>query len=317
MTTRANRISEVTRRDIIDSLSLGDTHWSGRLEPIAFLNRLFDLSSMPSTDSRFKNAEADIWQHTVNNDDWDAGWVFTDSRFNLLRGDDEVFLRFLCEALHPVVRNSAEEAESLASTFNGFLRADGFELVPKMMMSGRPVFAAREVGLSSTPGLAAARETLAGADLDYVSQQISRMEAAVANDPALAIGTAKELVETCCKTILTERDVAFSKNADLPELVSLTAKELDLTPKDIPEQAKARDTIKRLLSNLATITQGVAELRNHYGTGHGKHAGTKGLQARHARLAVGAASTLAAFLAETHHDRSSAATPRAPQRSSS
>jgi hypothetical protein len=58
-------------------------------------------------------------------------------------------------------------------------------------------------------------------------------------------------------------------------------------------------------------------MRNHYGTGHGKHAGTKGLQARHARLAVGAASALAAFLAETYHDRSSATTPRAPQRSSS
>ena len=303
MTTPANRISEVTRRDIVDALSLGDTHWSGRLEPIAFLNRIFDLSSMPSTDSRFKNAEGDIWQHTMNNDDWEPDWVFTDSRFNLLRGDDEIFLRFLCETLHPVVRKSAEEADSLAATFNAFLRADGFQLVPKMMMSGRPVFAARELGLSATPGLAAARNALTGADLDYVSQQISRMEAAIANDPALAIGTAKELVETCCKTILTERGVAFAKNADLPELVSLTAKKLDLTPKDIPEQAKARDTIKRLLSNLATITQGVAELRNHYGTGHGKHAGTKGLQGRHARLAVGAASTLAAFLAETHHAR--------------
>jgi hypothetical protein len=314
MSARDNRISEVTRRDIVDSLSLGETQWSGRLEPIAFLNRLFDLSSMSSTDGRFKNAEADIWQHTVNNDDWDADWVFTDSRFNLLRGDDEVFLRFLCEALHPVVRKSADEAENLATTFNDFLRADGFELVPKMMMSGRPVFAAREIGFAATPGLAAARETLTGADLDYVSQQISRMEAAIASDPALAIGTAKELVETCCKTILTERAVTFSKNADLPELVSLTAKELDLTPKDIPEQAKARDTIKRLLSNLATITQGVAELRNHYGTGHGKHAATKGLQPRHARLAVGAASTLAAFLAETHQERPSAGAPQAPPR---
>lgn len=299
-----NKISEITRRDIIDAISLGDAHWSGRLEPIAFLSRLFDLSTLPSTDGRFKSAEGDIWQHTVNNDDWEDDWVFTDSRFNLLRGEDEVFLRFLCETLHPVVRKEPVEAESLAGTINQFLRLDGFELVEKMRMSGRPVFAARELGISATPGLTAAKQALVGTDLDYVSQQISRMEAAVANDPALAIGTAKELVETCCKTILTERAGAFPKNADLSELVSLTAKELDLTPKDIPDQAKARDTIKRLLSNLATITQGVAELRNHYGTGHGRHAGAKGLQVRHARLAVGAASTLAAFLAETHDARS-------------
>jgi hypothetical protein len=56
--------------------------------------------------------------------------------------------------------------------------------------------------------------------------------------------------------------------------------------------------------NLATITQGVNELRNHYGTGYGKVAGTKGLLPRHARLAVGAASTLAVFLVETDNERS-------------
>jgi hypothetical protein len=129
------------------------------------------------------------------------------------------------------------------------------------------------------------------------------MESAVANDPALAIGTAKELVETCCKTILVVRNVAFSRSAEVPELVKLTVKELELTPADIPDAAKAAETIKRLLSNLATVTQGIAELRNHYGTGHGKAAGSRGLGPRHAKLAVGAASTLAVFLAETHNER--------------
>src|SRR5712692_9311683 len=124
------------------------------------------------------------------------------------------------------------------------------------------------------------------------------MEAAVVNDPALAIGTAKELVESCCKTILEARGVTVPPGADIPQLVKLTSRELELTPDDIPDKAKAADTIKRLLSNLATITQGVAELRNHYGTGHGKQANTKGLSSRHAKLAVGAASTLAVFLAE-------------------
>jgi hypothetical protein len=129
------------------------------------------------------------------------------------------------------------------------------------------------------------------------------MEASVLNDPSLAIGTAKELVETCCKTILEARNVAFAKSADLPELMKLTIKELELTPDDIPNEAKAADTIKRLLSNLATITQGIAELRNQYGTGHGKAAGAKGLGSRHAKLAVGAASTLAVFLAETYNEK--------------
>lgn len=297
------KITELTRRDIIDSIFVEKVNWCGRLEESEFLSRLFDLHTMPSTDNRFPNAEGDIWQHRVNNYDWDEDWVFYDGRFNLMHGDDEVFLRFLCETLHPVVRPDATESERLCQMFNQYLRVDGFELVEKTRMSGRPIYVGRYVGNIKTPGLTAARTALAGTDPGYVAQQITRMESAVDNDPGLAIGTAKELVETCCKTILTERDVEFSKNADIPELVKLTAKELDLTPADIPDQAKASDTIKRLLSNLASITQGVAELRNHYGTGHGKAAGAKGLQSRHAKLAVGAASTLAVFLAETHGER--------------
>ena len=39
----------------------------------------------------------------------------------------------------------------------------------------------------------------------------------------------------------------------------------------------------------------VAELPNHYGTGHGRPIDQGGLGPRHARLALGAASTLAAF----------------------
>lgn len=297
------KITPLTRRDIVDAMALEKVSWNGRLEETEFLSRLFDLGSLPSDDSRFKDAAGDIWQHRVNNFDWDDDWVFYDPRFALMTGDDEAFLRFLCEIIHPVVRTDATEIERIHQMFNQYLRVDGFELVEKGRMSGRPIYAGRYVGVVGTPGIAAARDALIGADAGYVAQQISRMEAAVANDPGLAIGTAKELVETCCKTILTERGVAFPKNADIPELVKLTAKELDLTPADIPDAARAADTIKRLLSNLGTITQGVAELRNHYGTGHGKASGSKGLQARHARLAVGAASTLAVFLAETHADR--------------
>lgn len=297
------RISQITRRDIIDAIHVEKVNRAGRLEEPEFLSRLFDLSSLRSTDRRFKDAAGDIWQHRVNNFDWDEDWVFYDTRFNLLNGDDEVFLRFLCETIHPVVRPDVTEAERLCQLYNQYLKNDGFQLVEKARLSAKPIFVGRYVGVVATPGVTVARDTLSGADAGYVAQQITRMEAAVQNDPGLAIGTAKELVETCCKTILTQRGVPIPKNPDLPQLVKLTSRELELTPADIPEQAKAADTIKRLLSNLATITQGIAELRNQYGTGHGQEATTRGLSSRHAKLAVGAASTLAVFLAETHRAR--------------
>lgn len=297
------KISEITRRDIIDSISVEGVNWWGRLEETEFLSRLFDLQTLPSEDARYKNASGDIWQHRVNNNDWEDDWIFYDDRFNIRHGDDEIFLRFLCEMLHPVVRSDPTEAERLAQMFNQYLRIDGFELAERTRMSGRPIYVGRNIGIALIPGISAIKETLGGTDPGYVSQQITRMESAVENDPSLAIRTAKELVETCCKTILTARSVDFSKNIDLPELVKLTSKELELTPDEIPELAKASKIIKQLLNNLTSITHSIAELRNHYGTGHGQSAGAKGLQPRHAKLAVGAASTLAIFLTETHNIR--------------
>lgn len=307
------RITELTRRDIVDSIRVEGINWSGRLEEPAFLARIFDLASLPSYDHRFPNAEADIWQHRINNHDWPDDWIFDDERFNIMYSDDETFLRFLCETIHPVVRPDVTEAERLSQFYNEFLRNDGFQLVEKTRISGKPVFVARQIGVSGTPGVQAAREVLSGGNVTYVAQQITRMEAAVQSDPSLAIGTAKELIETCCRTILSERGVSIPANPKILELVSLTSRELDLAPANIPNGANAAATLKRLLGNLATITQAVAELRNEFGTGHGKEASAATLAPRHAKLAVGAASTLAVFLVETHRDRHATHVPERPR----
>ncbi len=296
-------ISEATRRDISDLILIENIAWSGRLEEPEFLSRLYSLKEMPSTDYRYENAYGDIWQHRVNNDDWGDDWIFTDPRFDLMHAEDDIFLRFLCETLHPVVRTSQEDIEKLKQAYNLLLANDGYEIVPKTKIGNRELYAARQIALSAELNISSLKKEFLAADASYVNAQITRMESAVDNDPGLAIGTAKELVETVCKTILEDRGITLDGNLELPKLVKQTAAELKLTPSDIPDEVKASDSIKRLLKNLADITYGVAELRNSYGTGHGKNAKSRGLSSRHAKLAVGAASTLAIFLIETHSER--------------
>lgn len=296
------KITQITRKDLFDAMIVEEVKWAGSLEEPEFLSRLYDLKSLPSTDHRFPDAAGDIWQHRINNYDWEDHWVFFDRRFDLMYGDDEILLRFLAETVHPVVRPDVTESQKLVQLYNQYLKNDGFELAEKSRISGKPIYVGRNIGIAHAPVISSAKKILSGTDVGYVVEQITRMEAAVFNDPTLAIGTAKELVETCCKTILEERGVNVPSADSLPQLVKRTAKELKLTPDDIPEQAKAVETIRRLLSNLATITNGIAELRNSYGTGHGKAASSKGLGPRHAKLAVGSASTLAVFLIETHRE---------------
>lgn len=156
--------------------------------------------------------------------------------------------------------------------------------------------------LAGSPSLSPLKEHAKVMNANHLAEQIRRLEASVETDPSLAIGTAKELIETCCKTILAERGKPVSGTPDVSTLTKETLKELKLVPEGIPDAARGADVIKRLLSNLGTIGNGLAELRGLYGTGHGKHGTATGLSPRHAKLAVGAAATLAMFLFETHKE---------------
>jgi len=154
--------------------------------------------------------------------------------------------------------------------------------------------------LAGGPSLDDLKQKAEALDANHLAEQIRRMKDSIETDPSLAIGTAKELIETCCKTILSERGQEISGTPDIPTLTKATLKELNLVPEGIPNAARGADVIRRLLSNLSTVGHGLAELRGLYGTGHGQHGSTSGLTTRHAKLAVGAASTLAVFLFETH-----------------
>jgi hypothetical protein len=138
----SKEISEVTRRSIIDHFTAGNISWSGRLSEDEFLARLYDLNSLPSNDHRYGNAAGDIYQHCVRNNDWSVDWVFYDSRFNLMHADDEQFLKFLCETVHPVIQKIDDEARALVDFYNRELAKDGWQLVKTKQISGRPVFSA-------------------------------------------------------------------------------------------------------------------------------------------------------------------------------
>lgn len=156
--------------------------------------------------------------------------------------------------------------------------------------------------LAGSPRLGALKDHAAVLDARHLAEQIRRMEESLETDPALAIGTAKELIETCCKTILSERGMPVDDTMNIPQLTKAALKQLNLVPEDVPSAAQGADVVKRLLSNLGSIGHGLAELRGLFGTGHGKHGCSLGLETRHAKLAVGAAATLVTFLFETHNE---------------
>ena len=107
-----DKISEITRRDIVDIIKNGFSveldeeeydsssgeyinectvimPYSGRLDTLGFLSRLYNLKELPSHDSRYRTAYDDINCHLRWGDYEEECWFFEDERFNLRPGDGD------------------------------------------------------------------------------------------------------------------------------------------------------------------------------------------------------------------------------------
>jgi len=130
-------ISEITRKNILGDL-YSKVNIPGRMDIVSFLKRIWDLDKMPSTDSRYLNASGDIWQHMVNNDDYDEEYLF-EEYLEILTVSDELFINFLEQLVHPLVRETYEQEECI-SLLNSHLKNDGFRLLQADYMSGYPIY---------------------------------------------------------------------------------------------------------------------------------------------------------------------------------
>jgi hypothetical protein len=299
----ANAIAAVTRRDIFDHITTEKIEWHGRMDEVQFLSRLWDLADMSSTDYRYSDAAGDIRQHRLNNWDWENDWVFSDQRFNLLHGPDEEFLRFLCEMVHPLVRAEAEETKALVRFFNERLAPDGWQLAVAGDISGRHVYKGQHRAPGKSPDTALRLPEYSRlSDPAVFDEHLRRIGAGIDVDPAAAVASSKEMVESACKVILDDYEVAYSNKDDIGDLYKKVATALKLKAESVPESAKGSAAAQGRLRALVTVVQRMAELRNELGLGHGRTRSSNA-QRRHARLAFNAATAVAEFLLDTWHER--------------
>ena len=294
------QISTVTRQHIADEMQLAKLWHNGRQSEPDFLGRIFDLKSLPSGDERYTNAYDDIYQHMVNNYDWDSNWIYSDPRFNMLYCEDDIYLKFLSETLHPLVRSNQEELSKLLEIYNKHLNNDGFEVAQTDEISGKPVFTGRIKVIGHGHLTAKKAEIKKYLNTSYVSSKLTIMNEAVYKDTDIAIGTAKELLETTCKSILKQRGQAINPDWTLLQLLKETTAILDFKPKEAHDPAKAEKSILQMLGGISSIVHGATELRNAYGSGHGKDSDFKGLETKFAKLFVGVISEIAILYLATN-----------------
>lgn len=145
-----------------------------------------------------------------------------------------------------------------------------------------------------------ARSAMTGG-LSHIEEHIKALERAVVENSGLAFDLAKTVIESACRTILSERNILFDSDDDLPKLFKLVTTNLPLLPVAVSSEAEARKSLARTLSGLHTALQGVCELRNAYGfASHGVEGPRPLMESVQALLAAQAADTIIGFLHRMH-----------------
>ncbi len=138
-------------------------------------------------------------------------------------------------------------------------------------------------------------------DLAIIDDRGRRLHLLADDSPSDAIAGAKELVESVCRTVLRRTgEPSPGKTADLIDIAKATLEAFERVPPSIGDAKKAAEVVRRCIEQLGAVVATLGELRNASGSGHAREGKWKGLSPRHARLAVGAAVTLAGFVAETY-----------------
>ena len=142
-------ISNITRDKILKKLNeIGKLE--GKLEIVEFLDRVFNIKSMPSEENEFDTFEYDVIRHMRCNDDWDYYYLLKE-KMNLLYVSDKVFINFLEQIVHPYIRKE-EDKKQYVNEINKNLAKDGYELVSDDVVSGETIYKVRKTVESGVTG---------------------------------------------------------------------------------------------------------------------------------------------------------------------
>lgn len=88
-----------------------------------------------------------------------------------------------------------------------------------------------------------------------VARAVGAPEAGLERDPAAAIASCKEFVESLCKIILERQGIEFPPGEDLPPLFKRVTTLLGLHADAVADNAKVSATVVKILRTLTTTVQ--------------------------------------------------------------
>ena len=144
------------------------------------------------------------------------------------------------------------------------------------------------------------KQLLQKRDLSEINQEFARCMENVETDPPAAITAACSIFESLCKHYIEDNNLEVPSRQTIGSLWKAVSKHLRLDPSAVED-----DDVKKILSGLTSVLDGIGSLRTHTGSAHGRGRKSYIVQSRHARLAIHASHTLVIFVLETWEYRNS------------
>ncbi len=137
--------------------------------------------------------------------------------------------------------------------------------------------------------------------LSAIDIEVKRALDNVEKDPPSAVLAAGAVLEAVFKTYLEQKNVKFYEKDTFSSLWKKCSSHIGMNPKEIEDE-----DLKKILSGLHDIADGLMHLRNRKSASHGKSDKQMKfyrIETRHARLAVHAAHTLASYILDVMERR--------------
>ncbi len=187
-------------------------------------------------------------------------------------------------AMMDEVATSKQDFLKQAAASDGFAFADGvFRPAP----TSRASFAVASV-----------------AELASLDERAKRLQIVANETPGDAIAGATELLESVCRTVAQAIDKPVpADSTGLLKAIEWTLAALEPVPAGSADDKTHAGLVRKSAQQLGAVVAGLGESRSRQGDGRGRAGKQKGPSPRDARLALGAATTLAAFISETYAER--------------
>ena len=141
-------------------------------------------------------------------------------------------------------------------------------------------------------------ELIKGRDIPSIDAEFTRALANVNSEPREAVSAACNILESIFKTYISDENLTKPQKQDLQNVWKIVRADLGFDPSLVQD-----DDLKRILSGILSIVDGIGAFRTHASSAHGQGRKVYNLKPRHARLAIHSAHTIAMFVLEAWDEK--------------